>query len=415
MGVSKTVDTACIHRDGDRYRIEFGADFLATHLQDDRDRLFVLLHEAFHHVLGHLVAIPAWLRRPGMREVANVAADILVNRAVYRRFFPGGVPLLARLYDPSSPIAALLVPPEGDRQESGSLLATRLKRAGWPPETAVLAGFVYRAGWFDSIPFETLAERVRSLVSRLGRTVAIRFLGDHRPRRERTEGLPWDADGDGPPGAGRGGDLEEDELPEPVEPTLSPDLVLAVRLALTEDPNHPLRRLAHTPVTSPVFAPGRLDWPSLALGYWPSLFHGSRYDRADDELRAHVYVDVSGSFDPFASRVYGLLLALGDEVGSPVHLFSNAVSDVTLNELARGLRRSTGGTDFDCVFGHALDHRYRRILVLTDGIGDLDAGLAEAFEAAGSSLFLVLFGPSVALARTCSCLPGMARGVWEMG
>jgi hypothetical protein len=244
----------------------------------------------------------------------------------------------------------------------------------------------------------------------------VTFLGDHRPDRERLSDLPWGTEDDGGAfGAGHYDDLEEDETGDPVQPSLSPELALAVKRALIEDPNHPRRRAAFTAVTSPVFSPGRSDWPSLSLGFWPTLFHGPRFDTADDDQRAHVYIDVSGSFDAFLSQVYGLILALGDEVGSTVHLFSNQVADATLDELARGLKRTTGGTDFDCVLGHALEHRYRRIVIITDGIGELEAGVGEAFQAFGGSLYLLLLGAEEDMARLWSPLPEMAKGVWGLG
>jgi hypothetical protein len=413
LGVSSKIPTACIRRTGGRYRIEFGEAFLRDSLQDDRDLLFVLLHEAFHHVLGHLVGLPPWLRQPRMQDVANIAADILVNRAVCQRFFPGGVPLLARMYDRQNLFGALLRPPEASaRQTMRTFLAT-LQAGGVSFSTAILAWDVYRAGWFQQTSFEALAILVRTLVVAAQCACDIPFLGDHRPDRDRLSDLPWGTnDDDDAFGPGHAEDLEEDETGDLVEPTVSPELATAVRQALVEDPNHPRRRMAFTSVTSPVFSPGRTDWPFLALGFWPTLFHGPRFDTADDDQRAHVYIDVSGSFDAYLSRVYGLILALGDEVGSTVHLFSNQVADATLDELARGLKRTTGGTDFDCVLGHALEHRYRRIVIITDGIGELEAGVGEAFQASGGSLYLMLLGSDEGMARLWSPLPEMAKGVW---
>jgi hypothetical protein len=413
LAVSSKVPTACIRRSGGRYRIEFGDAFLRDSLQDDRDLLFVLLHEAFHHVLGHLVGLPPWLRSPRMQNVANIAADILVNRAVCERFFPGGVPLLARMYDRKSLIGSLLRPPEGSMKTTMGPFLANLQAGGAAFPLAYMAWDVYQAGWFQQSSFEALAGMVRSLVVAAHCACDVTFLGDHRPDRERLPDLPWGTeDEDGAFGAGQCDDLEEDETSDPVEPALSPELALAVKRALIEDPNHPRRRTAFTAVTSPVFSPGRSDWPSLSMGFWPTLFHGPRFDTSDDDLRAHVYIDVSGSFDAFLSRVYGLILALGDEVGSTVHLFSNQVADATLDELARGLKRTTGGTDFDCVLGHALEHRYRRIVIITDGIGELEAGVGEAFQALGGSLYLLLLGADEGMARLWSPLPEMAKGVW---
>lgn len=411
MGVSRAVETACIRRAGGRCRIEFGEAFLRDQLADGRDLLFVLLHEAFHHVLGHLVALPPWLRSPRMRDVANVAADMLVNRAVCTRFFPGGVPLLARMYDRSSIVGTLLLPPRRDAAGTGPEVRSALLRAGWPSECVWAAWLAYRAAWFEEVPFEALAGRVLDLFRRAACACDVTFLGDHRPDRPRPPGLPWSGDEEGC-GAGHGDRLEEEEVDEPVEPALSPELAAAVRRALTEDPNHPRRRATRAPTTSPIYAPGRSDWLPLALGFWPALFHGDRFDTADDDQCAHVYVDVSGSFDRHLARVYGLLLGLADEVGRVVHQFSNQVADATLDELARGVKRTTGGTDFDCVFEHASERRYRRIVIVTDGLGELESGLAEAFTASGASLYLVLQGTDEASARVWSPLPALARGVW---
>jgi hypothetical protein len=134
----------------------------------------------------------------------------------------------------------------------------------------------------------------------------------------------------------------------------------------------------------------------------------------EDEQRAHLYIDVSGSVNPWIGRFYGLVLALGDEIGSPVHLFSNQVLDMTLDDLARGRVRTTGGTDFDCVVTHALERGYRRIVVVTDGIGDLDSANAEAFRASGASLYLLLMGTGIDVADTVTPLFALARQTWEL-
>ena len=91
FGVSDKVQTACISRSADgSMKLEFGRDFLDRELADDRDFLFVLMHEIYHHVLGHL--FPSRKDRDSRiyRNMANVAADIMVNRAVCQRFFPDG-------------------------------------------------------------------------------------------------------------------------------------------------------------------------------------------------------------------------------------------------------------------------------------------------------------------------------------
>ncbi len=413
IAVSDKVETARISKAGDRYRIEFGRAFLERELRAPADLLFVFLHECFHHVLGHLDG-PRRPRGPLRRLADNIAADILVNRAVCERFFPKGVGLLRRLYSDADPVAVLLRPPP--REQPGRARAwrrfrLRLREAGFGDAVARRAWGIRCAAWDGDVPFPRLAQEVLDLLKRLGVRPCLVFLGDHS-RRSPVPGLPWDAE-DGGQGAGFGDEVEENELPEVVVPERSIPVALAVRAALDRDPNSPRSTPARTPVSSPCFGPGRRDYPFLALGFWPTLYHGPRHDRSDEDLRARVYVDVSGSFRRVQARVFGFLLALADEVGPSVFQFSNQVEEVSIRDIARGIRRTTHGTDFDCVVRHALEHRFRRIVVLTDGFGDLEDANAEAFRASGASLYLVLIDQDPVLGRQ-GPLADLARQVWEL-
>jgi hypothetical protein len=66
-----------------------------------------------------------------------------------------------------------------------------------------------------------------------------------------------------------------------------------------------------------------------------------------------------------------------------VHLFSTKISDISLDELRRGVCRTTGGTDIACVAEHMSANRVRRALIVTDGWVGVPSGkhwttLAEA-------------------------------------
>lgn len=409
--VSDRVETARISRRGTQVRIEFGRAFLERELGAPEDLLFVLLHECFHHVLGHL-SRPRGRHRPDpvRREAENIAADILVNRAVCELFFPRGVGLLRRLYDERDPVGVLLRPPEdGDREPAWRRFWARLRTEGFDDRVVRKAWWIRVQGWFGNIPFEFLTHEVVGLLKRLGCRAPLVFLGDHS-RRNRVTGLPWDVEG---ADATRGDAIEEDLVPDDVEPIHDQRVARAVRAALDHDPSNPRRAVVHTPITSPCYGPGRRDYPFLAMGFWPALFHGPRLDRALDEQRARVYVDVSGSFESQQARVFGFLLALADEVGPTVFQFSNRVEEISIREIAEGVRRTTGGTDFDCVLRHALERRFRRIVVITDGIGDLDEANAEAFRVSGASLYLVLIERAEHFADLCP-LRDLARQVWEL-
>ncbi len=411
--LSERVETARILRRGSNFRIEFGRAFFERELGEPQDLLFVFLHECFHHVLGHLSGRKE-PRDPLRRQAENIAADILVNRALCERFFPRGVGLLERLYEPSHPVAVLLRPPQhGPSQRPPAGFRRPIEKAGFSPKVIEKSWAVMQLGWFGRTPFQGLIEHVLDLLRLLGRSVTVLLLGDHS-QRGQVSGLPWDEMGEpGPPGFSEA--LEEEELEEPVRPAVHLGVAQAVRAALDLDPNNPRRSTLCTPITSPLFGPGRRDYPFLAMGYWPTLFHGPRIEQATEDQRARVYVDVSGSFDAYIPQVYGFLLALADEVGPSVYLFSNQVAEVSIAEMAKGVRRTTRGTDFDCVVEHALQHRFRRIVVITDGIGDLSDANRAAFVSSGASLYLVLLEFPPEAAEHLSPLFGLARGVWQLG
>lgn len=397
----------------------------------------MFLHEVYHHVMGHLASLPPAFRTPAWELVANLAVDMMVNRAVTQRYFAGGAPLLERLYRPDRFPEWVLLPPAtyglspavaappgtraapSTRRDMHRALAQGLYQASLKPRLQEAAVRVYRSAWLEEVPFDRLLGLVADLLRRVNCPSCSRllFLGNHDPGAERCGRLPWPATGGDDEATSQPGyseDLEDQDLDEDVEPALSPALAQAVRMALVDDPNHPRWRFGRSPQPGVPFAPGRSDWVVLARGQWPALFHGAAFGSTDDEQRAHLYIDVSGSVHAWIGRLYGLVLALGDEIGSPVHLFSNQVLDLTLEDLARGRVKTTGGTDFDCVVFHALAQGYRRIVVVSVGLGDLEPANAEAFRASGASLFLVLMGMGLRMVGDFSPLLSLARKVWEL-
>ena len=48
-------------------------------------------------------------------------------------------------------------------------------------------------------------------------------------------------------------------------------------------------------------------------------------------------------------------------------LFSTTVTSIALKDLQRGRVDTTGGTEIRCVIEHALAHRVRKVLIVTDG------------------------------------------------
>ena len=104
-----------------------------------------------------------------------------------------------------------------------------------------------------------------------------------------------------------------------------------------------------------------------SAGFQPLLYWRSSLSRRGRTGRARVYLDVSGSVDAYVPFLYGALVALRGYVEHEVFLFSTAVRPISLTDLQRGRVETTGGTDIRCVIDHALAHRVRKVLIVTDG------------------------------------------------
>ncbi len=117
-----------------------------------------------------------------------------------------------------------------------------------------------------------------------------------------------------------------------------------------------------------VLRPQRRDFVQQAMGA-SSLLHPARLMASGIVRReqVHVYLDVSGSMDAALPALYATLASLSGLLHPKVHLFSTRIDDIDLRQLARGVRVTTGGTNIAPVTRHALDHRVKRALFVTDG------------------------------------------------
>lgn len=121
----------------------------------------------------------------------------------------------------------------------------------------------------------------------------------------------------------------------------------------------------------------------FALGKMP-VFH--RNPKPTSRAKVHCYVDVSGSQDHVIPQVIPAVYKVKKEVGDQVYCFSNVVVDTKLEKLISGTYYTTGGTDFNPVFEHALKNRFKKILILTDGEAGLSQDLASKAKQRGMEI-----------------------------
>ena len=212
--------------------------------------------------------------------------------------------------------------------------------------------------------------------------------------------------------AGHSDDVMDAELEMPPVHQRSKQFYEAVRLAIVDDPSCPRVRQTFTAERGVVPVAGRREGFLLAGGWWPTFFPNHVVGPDEDERRVHVYIDASGSTYHLWPFLFGLVLHLREEIGEPIWMFSNVVRGASLDDLREGRIHSTGGTDFDCIIEHALSRRFRRILIVTDGIADIDQALARKMKLVGMGVFLVLteeYGrcPLIPLARKMWVIPDL--------
>jgi predicted metal-dependent peptidase len=114
----------------------------------------------------------------------------------------------------------------------------------------------------------------------------------------------------------------------------------------------------------------------LAVGIVPVIWRNKINDTKKKNLGIAVYVDVSGSMSGILPKVAGIIYSLRKNI-KKVFQFSNQIAETSIEELGRGVIRSTGGTDFDCIIEHAVDKGYEKIIIFGDGW----AGLSKENEA----------------------------------
>lgn len=110
----------------------------------------------------------------------------------------------------------------------------------------------------------------------------------------------------------------------------------------------------------------------VAAGYTPVLWKNKKNFEGKKNKNIAVYLDVSGSTASYLPTILGVITTLRQNIKT-VFCFSNEVHAHSIAELSSGQYTSTGGTDFDCIIGHAVENEIDKMIIFTDG----DAYISE--------------------------------------
>lgn len=142
--------------------------------------------------------------------------------------------------------------------------------------------------------------------------------------------------------------------------------------------------------TSPII-PNSLaisDSIKLSMDYPTLLFKKRKYETKIDKNLLPIYLDVSGSTQPYLPEIIALITNVSSLIDY-VWGFSDFVHKHEMQDLKENRIRSSGGTSFDCIIEHAVQNKFRNIVVITDG----DAACKETeIIPSIESVVTILFG-----------------------
>jgi hypothetical protein len=388
-------------------RMLVNPEFVERHAATPEKLLMLVMHELHHVLLGHTRLFPR------VTAVDNLVFDAVINSLLCRMFpAPEHMRFFTDLYDEKAFPACLLRPPKG--WSPGA--KTHLPRGLFGPRYAPVQD-VYRALYSEKgAGYDDLYDALRQLVDEQN-AAAVPLVGDHSgrelPQLEESAPVLFDA-------------VRQivEKWPRPPNPIAGRSMAQL----LEQSQLRPVRRLSGREVLrkllrrvggrqsgmgqtrvidedrigidTPLSAFDRRYAVLNALGARPLLFPAPlaiRRPRLTGQ-KVHVYLDVSGSIGDLKGPLYGAVLDCSGFVHPRVHLFSTEVADITLDELRRGVCRTTGGTDIACVAAHMRENRVRRAAIIADGYTGRPGGQDfETLKTARVGIALTPYGSRVDL------------------
>ncbi len=380
---SEDVPTACVTCER-RPTLRVNPRFVEEHCRTDAHLFLLVMHELHHVLLGHTRLFPR------ATPAHNIAFDAVINALLCARFPEEAyTSFFTQQYGQATGALRLLAPPGRPQVE--------------PPRLAALHEALYEGRATADEVFHAIVKEVEVTPESLAA-----LLGSHGGWGDAWGG-EWGTEGPADPAvvdairrivekwpppdkAVRGRSLADlmRALTVARSCEVNPAVLAATRRALLGAADRRWKEARRVAGPRPALLPlpdagDRRAGVARALGTTPLLYRSMLWDRRGGrEGAAHVYLDVSGSMDPWIEDLYGALATLRRHVARDVHLFSTRVETVPLRALLEGRRPTTGGTDLACALDHAIAGRARRVLLVTDGyLGQPAPELLRAVERRG--------------------------------
>jgi hypothetical protein len=379
---TKEVPTAameCKHRP----RLLINPDFVEKHCKRDEHLFLLVMHELWHVMLAHTSLYPR------VTQAQNIAFDAIINAGLMRKFNrPEYMGFFDAINPPDQFPHLLLRPPLGwpDNPEYptniGPVGTNRILRQLYPPQGAFQPAMPFYDEILDLIKKDMEERGVSVLVPVL--------LGDHESdsRDAYSSAFLKDAMGRvakkwpmnisdfGPPGQGgymNPWQVQPDSATQEIRRAFSRLLQRALGKELGD-----YRRKERLPIpgiTGMGVLPNPRDRMNPArklLGMPDTLWSQPGEIKArvpERKVKAHVYLDVSGSMSNVLPYLLNLMMPYVAQGKARIYQFSTMVDELSLDSLKKSIVNTTHGTQIYCVTQHMLDHKstLQRAIILTDG------------------------------------------------
>ena len=132
---------------------------------------------------------------------------------------------------------------------------------------------------------------------------------------------------------------------------------------------------------SPVLpnSPSSMDLILMSAGVPPLLWRSKKYATVYDKQLLPIYLDVSGSTYAYLPDIIKMIVNASKEI-EYVWGFSNKIAKHSIDDLKQGKINSTGGTDFNCILQHAIENKFKHIVVITDGYASTPRQFVNSHE-----------------------------------
>lgn len=382
-------------RVGEKAILLINPEFVEKHCKSEAHLLMLILHEAFHIILGHT-------RLFGKKAtfIDNLAFDAVVNASLcklfpqkmYVSFFMG--------INPSSSFpGCLLRPIEADT----------------PKECLVVLSRLYSS---DTSTYEDIYSLIEDLWVKLPHKEGYILLGEegrgeYSPYMKKwAKALSKSLLSSGEAKASLASSpLWKSYVPRPPEK----EVVKKMKRLLHYADIIPEKRKENVPIYGeiPIFSYGdrraflkeEISYPLLPIYTHP--LKGRK--KEEDGEKALVYLDVSGSMEEALPSLLPLFASLLKKKRCLLYGFSSRVEELNEESLLEGEYLTSGATDFDCIMDHylSLEKPPRKILIISDGLSSFSEEMKEKMKEKGLSLYVGYIGKRIDL----SSLAPLARKV----